>query len=300
VSALYCILPACSAGEGVIAAARKAIQHAADGSIKPSKRSQAHSSDWVPALPAAQQALLSVLVHTEGVEAAGQLLLRQHAEQQQGQGQPQGKSGGAAAGRKGKAAASTGGSGRQADGTAAASSQGSSLLSLPLVDSFLTAAVSVVRCQHQRRSDEEAEEAAQAAVQVATELFKQHIVAVSMGAAAPAAAAAAGALVPGATTWARLAELYGVLGSWQQTVSIVLAAVKQQLPGVSGPVSLQAVLTGAAGAYNAAGQHVTSTEAMSHMLACMPTEAGAKHTTKLSATAWAALLLRAQPTSHTA
>lgn len=252
----------CTTGEGIIAAAKKALQHAADSGTKPSKRSQAHNSDWVPALPAAQQALLSVLVHTQGAEAAGQLLLRQHAEQQQGQ--PQGKSGAAAAGRKGRAAASTGGSARQADGTS--SGQGSGLLSLPVVDSFLTAAVSVVRSQQQNRLEAKAEAEAEAAVQVATELFKQHLVALSMGTAAPAAAAA-GVLVPGATTWACLAELYGALGSWQQTASIVLAAAKQQLPGVSGPISLQVVLAGAAGAYNAAGKHVPAVQLLDGLLA---------------------------------
>lgn len=76
----------CSAREGIIGAACKAAQHAADSSSKGSKRGHTHS-EWLPSMPEACCAPLSVIVHTaseagQGVAVAGELLLREHQEQQ--------------------------------------------------------------------------------------------------------------------------------------------------------------------------------------------------------------------------
>lgn len=193
----------CPAGAAIFAAAQKATANAADSS---SKRGQTQRG-WLPTLPEACCALLPVLVHTardaaEGVAAAGQLLLREH-EAQQGVAQQQA----AAAGRKGKPASS---SSRQQLQVAPPSA----LLSLLAVNGFLAAAVSVVECCRQKGRDEEAESAAEAAVQVAGELFKQQMVAVSLGAAGTGALVlpAGSGPVPDATSWGCLVQLCGVLG----------------------------------------------------------------------------------------
>lgn len=248
-----------TAGEIIIAAARKALQHAVDSS-RSSKRSQSPTS-WLPVLPAACSAFLSVLVHTEGVEAAGQVLLREHEGQA---GQPvQAKSGAqAAAGRKGKAGAS---SSRQVVETATSSA----VLTLPAVNSFMCAAVDVAEAYQRQGLEDEAESAAQAAVQVATELFKQQLLVVSMGAAGALAAlqaAPSGLMAPDAVSWACCAQLYGVLGLWQQVANIVLVAVQQQLPEVA-PEGLQVVLAGAAAALNAAGRHVAAVQLLDGLAA---------------------------------
>jgi hypothetical protein len=234
----------CCAGEGIIAAAEKAAQQAADGS-----KGGRHSS-WVPTLPAARCGLLSVLVHTEGVAAAGKLLLREHEQGLQASA--------AAAGRKGKAPSRE-----------VAAPAPSALLSLPVVNSFLLGAVSVAVSQQREGSDDDAESAAQSAVQVAGELCKQQLVAVSMGAAGAqlmAAAAATNSLILDATSWGCLAQLYGVLGQWKQVSNIVLAAVRVQLPGVDAG-GLQVVLASAAAALNAAGQHVAAVQLLDGLVA---------------------------------
>jgi hypothetical protein len=182
-------------------------------------------------------------VHTEGVELAGKLLTREHEQGLQ--------TSAAAAGRKGKAPI------REAAAPAAIA-----LLSLPVVDSFLLAAVSVAVSQQQEGSDDDAESVAQSAVQVAGELFKQQLVAVSMA----AAVASANCVILGASTWGCLAQLYGVLGQWQQVSNIVLAAVRAQLPGVDAG-GLQVVLAGAAAALNAAGQHVAAVQLLDGLVA---------------------------------
>jgi hypothetical protein len=190
-------------------------------------------------------------VHTEGVELAGKLLTREHEQGLQ--------TSAAAAGRKGKAPI------REAAAPAAIA-----LLSLPVVDSFLLAAVSVAVSQQQEGSDDDAESVAQSAVQVAGELFKQQLVAVSMGAAGAklmaAAVASANCVILGASTWGCLVQLYGVLGQWQQVFNIVLAAVRAQLPGVDAG-GLQVVLAGAAAALNAAGQHVAAVQLLDGLVA---------------------------------
>lgn len=228
-----------------MAAAAKAAQ-ASDGA-----KGSRHVQSWAPALPAAQQALLQVLVHSEGVECAGKLLLDAHAEQQQDLG-----SAAPAAGRKGKPA---GGSSSHKRTQHAALGV---LLSLPVVNSFLSAVVSVVTQQIEEGAEEEAETAAQAALQVAMELFKQQLVAVSMFAAGSVnmpAAATAGRMAMDAETWGSLLQLYGAVGAWQQVANTVAAAVLQQLPGVQHS-GVQTVLAGAAAALNAAGRPVVAVQ----------------------------------------
>jgi hypothetical protein len=219
------------AGEGIVAAAEKALQQAADGA-----KGSRHKHNWVPHLAAARSALLVVLVHTQGVEAAGKLLLswREDGVQQVHT---------AAAGRKGRAAGSA--VGRDAAGPTARN-----LLSLTLVNSLLAAAVSVVSMHQQEERDEEKEAllaAAQAALQLANELFKQQLISITMGALGPVDIAAALPGTPAASssdaaaTFAYLAQLYGAVGDWQQLSGIVVAAAKQQLVGVQAD-ALQVVL----------------------------------------------------------
>jgi hypothetical protein len=194
-----------------------------------------------------------VLVHSEGVESAAKLLLAAHAVQQQDL-----ASAAPTAGRKGRPAG--GSSGHKKTQHAALSA----LLSLPVVNSFLSAAVSLVTSQQQEGTDDsldEAESAAQAALHVAIELFKQQLVAVSMFAVGSGnvPAAAGGSMAPDADTWASLLQLYGAVGAWQQVADITGAAVMQQLPGVQ-LNSLQTVLAGAAAALNAAGRRVVAVQ----------------------------------------
>jgi hypothetical protein len=231
------------AGEGIIAAAAKAQQQAAGS----------RHAQWIPSWSAAHPALMSVLVHTKGVDAVAKLLLSEHEGSQA-------KQQGAAAGRKGKAGAATTDTRRHVAATP-------TLLSLSAVNSFLSAAVAVAVSHQQDGSDEEAESAARAALQTAGELFKPQLVAVSMG------AAGAGLLTPGTadllldgTSWGCLAQLYGVLGDWQQLRNVVLAAARQQLPGV-GPGGVQVALAGTAAALNVAGRHVAAVQLLDGLIA---------------------------------
>jgi hypothetical protein len=105
-------------------------------------------------------------------------------------------------------------------------------------------------------------------VQVAGEICKQQLVAVSMGAAGAElmSAAAASSLILDATSWGCLAQLHGVLGQWKHVSNIVLAAVRAQLPSVDAG-GLQVVLAGAAAALNAAGQHVAAVQLLDGLVA---------------------------------
>ena len=217
--------------------------------------------------PAARCALLSVLVHTQGVAAAGKLLLTELEEQlgvQQGQGRAT-----APRGRKVKAAS---GAARQPPAAAAGAvtAPATRLLSLPVVNSFLATAVKVV-ISHQREGlDEEAEAAARAAVGVFTEIFKLQVAAVSLAATGAAGAVPAGRannLRPNADSWTSVLQLHGCLGSLPQVSHIVLAACRQQLPGVSSVSGLQAVLAAAAGAFNAAGKHTAAVQLLDGLVA---------------------------------
>jgi hypothetical protein len=204
-----------------------------------------------------------VLVHTEGAEAAAKLLLTEHEQTLQAKQQ-----GPAAAGRKGKASAlSSSGSGSARRDQAAAAA--SSLLSMPAVNGFLLGVVSIAGSYQQEGADEEAESAAQAAMQVAGALFKPQLVAVSISTAGGSTGLQipdSTHLQPDAVTWACLAQMYAVLGDWQQLSNIVSAAVRQQLPGVA-LGDLQAVLAGAAAALNSAGKHVAAVKLLDQVAA---------------------------------
>ena len=218
-------------------------------------------------LPAALCALLSTLVRTQDVTAAGKLLLTE-LEQQPGVQQGQGRAT-APVGRKGKAAS---GSASRLPAAAAVvvTAPTARLLSLPVVNSFLATAVKVVISHQQEGSDEEAEAAARAAVEVFTEIFKLQVAAVSLAATGAAGAVPAGGaniLRPNADSWASLLQLHGCLGSLPQVSHIVLAACRQQLPGVSSVSGLQAVLAAAAGAFNAAGKHTAVVQLLDGLVA---------------------------------
>jgi hypothetical protein len=255
-----------SAGESIIAAAQKAFQQAAAEGSRGSSSSS--SSQWLPVLPAARCALLSVLVHTQGVTAAGKLLLTELEEQlgvqQQGQGRAT-----APVGRKGKAA--SGAARPQAAAAAApAAAPAARLLSLPVVNSFLATAVKVAVGYQREGLDEEGEAAARAAVEVFTEIFKLQVAAVTLAATGAAAAVPAGgtnSLDPNADSWASVLQLHGCLGPLPQASNIVLAACRQQLPGVSSATGLQAVLAAAAGAFNAAGRHTAAVQLLDGLVA---------------------------------
>jgi hypothetical protein len=248
---LYCCV--CCAGEGIIAAAAKARQQA-----EASKASR-HSQQWMPSWPAARPALLSVLVHTKGVDAAAQLLLSEHEQNLQAKQQ-----GPAAAGRKGKAAATVMAGSARRDAVAAAPS---ALLSVPAVNSFLSAVIAITAMHQQDGQDEEARSAAQAALQVAVELFKPQLVALSMGAAgAGFLTTSATSMSLDGTSWGCLAQLYGLMGDWQQLHNVVLATARQQLPGL-GQDGVQIVLAGAAAALNAAGRHVAAVQLLDGLIA---------------------------------
>jgi hypothetical protein len=215
-----------------------------------------------------------VLVHTGKIETAKQLLLAEYEEQL---GQQQQAAAGAAAKRKGgKAAVASSSSRTGATSAAGAAGQPAVLLAPATVNSFLSAAVSVVRDSRARLDDECAEGAAMAAVEVARTLFKQPLLLVSMASAGAAVGDAIAAPLKGpqpvAATWACLVELYGYveqLGLVRREVrvsQIVRAACRQQLPGVQVD-GLQCVLAGAAAALNAAQQHSTTVHLLSGLLA---------------------------------
>jgi hypothetical protein len=105
-------------------------------------------------------------------------------------------------------------------------------------------------------------------VQVTGELFKQQMVAVTLGAAGAGALAlpADKGLVPDTASWGCLVQLYGVLGQWRQVSDVVLAAVRQQLPGV-GKDGVEAVLAGAAAALMAAGRHTAAVQLLDGLVA---------------------------------
>jgi hypothetical protein len=210
-------------------------------------------------LPAARCALLSVLVHTQGVTAAGNLLLAELGEQQWvQQGQVRAT---APVGRKGKAASRV--AKPQAAAAVAAAAPTARLLSLPVINSFLAAAVNISGNYQREGLDEEAEAAGRVAVEVFTDIFKFQVAAVSLGATGTSAAVPAGvanSLHPNADSWASVLQLHGCLGSLLQVSSIVLAACRQLLPGVSTASDIQGVLAAAAGAFNAAGKYTAAVQ----------------------------------------
>jgi hypothetical protein len=220
---------------------------------------------------------MSVLVHTGKINTAKQLLLAEYEEQlgQQQQQQQQQASAGAAAKRKGGKAAVASSSSRSGAAAAGAASA-SALLAPAVVNSFLAAAVLVVRDSRVRLDDECAEGAAVSAIEVARTLFKQPLLLVSMASAGAAVHAMMATPLkgpqPDASTWACLVELYGYveqLGLGQREVrlsQIVRAACRQQLSGLQVD-GLQCVLAGAAAALNAGHQHTTAVHLLNGLLA---------------------------------
>ena len=271
-----CCFAGAAAGSDIIAAAEKAHDSSrASAASRGSKGGRSSpSTGWLPALPAAYPALLSVLVQTGKMDIAKQLLLAEY-EEQLGQQQQQQTSAGVAAKRKGGKAAVASSSSRSGAAAAGAASA-SGLLAPAVVNSFLLAAVSVLRDSRACQDDDCAEGAAVAAVEVARALFKQPLLLVSMASAGAAVGDAMAAPLkgpqPDASTWASLVELYGYveqLGLGQREVrmsDIVRAACRQQLPGVQVD-GLQCVLAGAAAALNAAQQHTTAVHLLSGLLA---------------------------------
>ena len=271
-----CCFAGAAAGSDIIAAAEKAHDSSrASAASRGSKGGRSSpSTGWLPALPAAYPALLSVLVQTGKMDIAKQLLLAEY-EEQLGQQQQQQTSAGVAAKRKGGKAAVASSSSRSGAAAAGAASA-SGLLAPAVVNSFLLAAVSVLRDSRACQDDDCAEGAAVAAVEVARALFKQPLLLVSMASAGAAVEGMMAAPLkgpqPDASTWACLVELYGYveqLGLAQREVrmsEIVRAACGQQLPGVR-VEGVQGVLAGAAAALNAVQQHTAAVHLLGGLLA---------------------------------
>uniref|UniRef100_A0A383VBQ2 Uncharacterized protein n=1 Tax=Tetradesmus obliquus TaxID=3088 RepID=A0A383VBQ2_TETOB len=251
------------AGLAVVHTAERVVSAAvgsSSGSKKQAGKPQQQQQAWLPILLAAHAALPAVLVHSEGVEKTAHLLLREFEEWQA---QQPAAATAAAAGRKQQKGP------RQASAAAAAPAGVSvsmsaadlpPLLALPALNSFFAAAVDVARAA--RDDDEEAAAAAAAAaVTLAEAVYARQLLQVkaginsSMGSEQP--------LAPDAQTYALLAQVYAAAGQYKTVSSIVMAAVRHQLPLPAPPSSsnssssrseaLQAVLSGAAAAWLAAG-----------------------------------------------
>lgn len=243
-------------GEGVkiIHAAERALQDSRPTSGSGKAAASAVTAGqkrlmWVPAIPAAQAALLSVLVHTEGVEAASQALLAAH-EQMQAQQVGTGPAVPAAASesRKHKGHKKTASPSPPHRGAAKASAgQGAmhSLLAVSVINSFLADAVTVADAAEDEGDEGSAQAAAHAAIRAATTLCGPHLVQALLAAeaamaaapqtqyqpqppvAATAAAAAGGgsAPAPDAITLILLSKLHLIAGSMQQGVALLVAAL---------------------------------------------------------------------------
>jgi hypothetical protein len=197
-------------------------------------------------------------VHTEGVTKIAALLLHVY-EDWQGQ-QPAAAA--AAAGRKQLKGTKQAAPAPRSAVTAEAAADVPSLLAISVMNNFFAAAADVARAA--AADDEEAAEAAAAdAVRVAEVLFTRQLLQVktdltnnssSSGEQQPL-------LSPDAQTYAALAQLYGAAGQYKTLTSIVMAAVRHQLPLAATRISsssraevVQTVLSGAAGAWLSAGR----------------------------------------------
>lgn len=190
-------------------------------------------------------------MHKQGVEETAHLLLHECEEWQDRQ---------PAAGRK-----------QQHHKGAAHASQHHTvlpaLLSVAALNSFFGAAVDVVNAidSSTLAGEEDAAATATAALQVAQAVFAKQLLAVQLAEAGHSSGGAGPAAGPGeqqpqvpdAVTYALLCQLYGAAGQYSMVASIVIAAVKQQLPLAASSSSkgdaLQVVLYGAAAAWQAAG-----------------------------------------------
>jgi hypothetical protein len=141
--------------------------------------------------------------------------------------------------------------------TAAAAADFPPLLLLPVLNSFFAAAADVARAAAADDEDAAAEAAADA-VRVADVMFSRQLLQVKTGLATSSEQQQA-LLTPDAETYAALAQLYGAAGQSKTVGSIVMAAVRHQLPLTAAPNSssrgevVQTVLTGAAAAWLSAG-----------------------------------------------
>jgi hypothetical protein len=193
------------------------------GSNRQSSKQQ--QQPWVPLLPAARAALPAVLVHTEGVSKTAAMLLHQYEEWQAQQ-----PAVAAAAGRK--QLKSTKRAALAPSNTAAAGAAANlpPLLSLPVLNSFFAAAADAARAAAAAADDEDAAlEAAADAVRVAEVLFARQLLQVKTG-LATSGEQHQPLLSPAAETYAALAQLYGAARQSKTVASIVMAAVRHQLP----------------------------------------------------------------------
>jgi hypothetical protein len=251
----------CYAGLAVVHAAEKVLATSFGSSSKKQPGKQQQQQSWVPLLPAACAALPAVLVHTEGVTKTAALLLQAFEDWQSHQ-----PAVAAAAGRqqqKGtKQAAPT-----QSNATVAAAVDMPCLLALPVMNSFFTAAADVASAAAAADDEEAAAAAAADAVRVAEVLFARQLLQVKTGLASSSSSSSSEQqplLSPDAQTYAALTQLYGAAGQYKTVASIVMAAVRQQLPIPATPNSsssrssraevVQTVLAGAAAADSQAGR----------------------------------------------
>lgn len=230
---VWCLLPC--AGLKVVHAAERVLQ---DSRHSSSSSSKGGHPTWVPSLPAAQCALLTVLVHTEGVAAAAHTLTAAHQHMQEQAAGP------AADARKQKGQKKAHGAGSSntpnAKGTATGVPPG--MLLAPVVNSFLSAAVEVVSRMQGEGEDEQAEAAAQAATNAVSTVYQQQVVQLTVAAgmaikqgnmsAASAllvqAAPAPAQLRPNAVTFLLLSELQLAAGSVKRATEVLVAALLQQ------------------------------------------------------------------------
>lgn len=218
----------------MIHAAERALEDSRDSS-RLSKASHAGRCTWVPAIPAAQAALLTVLVHTQGVAAAGQAMIAAH-EQLQAQA-ASAAAGGASDSRKTKGQKRiTGGSAAAAVAKAVDALQ--PLLPPSAINGFLAAAVGVVKSA-QEACDEGLTRStaftAINAVQAVRQAELSRITAAAEAALAAGGQAASPALVAhgtqatvvDATSLLLLSELHLAAGSTQRGKTLLVAALMQ-------------------------------------------------------------------------
>jgi hypothetical protein len=250
-----------SAGLAVVHAAEKVLTTSTGntGGSGSKKQSSKQQQPWVPFLPAARAALPAVLVHTEGVSKTAAMLLHQYEEWQAQQ------PAAAAAGRKQLKNTKQAAPAPSNTATAGAAADLPPLLSLPVLNSFFTAAADVANAAAAAAAADEEDAAAEAAadaaadaVRVAEVLFARQLLQVKTGLATGSEHQPL--LSPDAQTYAALAQLYSAAGQYKTIASIVTAAVRQQLPLAAAPNSsssrgemVQTVLAGAAAAWLSAG-----------------------------------------------
>ena len=168
---------------------------------------------WVPVLPAARQVLLAVMVHTQGVTKAAELLLEEHSRAAQ-----QIMTAASAAGR------SKGGGATTAAAVAAVAAGSPAILSLPAINSFLAASLAVAGATDATAGKSVAAEA----LETANVLFGYPLLA---GAGTVEGTAhTAQQLRPDAEGYASMVGLCAVAGQYQQVADIVLGVVRKQLP----------------------------------------------------------------------